>query len=75
MPDIYPFLFQFLSALGSDTGGSIRNPASMCNIIGFKPSYGVISRHGLVPMCNSLDTVGIVSKDIEIIKKVFSDWI
>jgi aspartyl-tRNA(Asn)/glutamyl-tRNA(Gln) amidotransferase subunit A len=49
-------------AIGTDTGGSVRLPAAYLNLCGFKPSYGLISRYGVVPYANSLDTVGILSK-------------
>ncbi|KAG5359881.1 Glutamyl-tRNA(Gln) amidotransferase subunit A [Yarrowia sp. C11] len=59
-------------ALGTDTGGSVRYPAAQCSVIGLKPSYGLISRHGVIAYAQSLDTVGILSKDIDLVEKVFN---
>lgn len=59
-------------SLATDTGDSIRRPAAYCRVFGFKPSYGSISRYGIIPMSSSLDTVGIISYDLKIIKKIFS---
>ncbi|KAK6532214.1 Trimeric GatFAB AmidoTransferase(AdT) complex subunit [Arthrobotrys megalospora] len=58
-------------ALGSDTGGSVRLPASYCGIVGFKPSYGLLSRRGLVAYANSLDTIGIFTRDVRSAQLVF----
>ncbi|KAF4902181.1 Glutamyl-tRNA(Gln) amidotransferase subunit A [Colletotrichum fructicola] len=57
-------------ALGTDTGGSIRLPAAYCGVVGYKPSYGILSRWGVVPYANSLDTVGLLAREVGIIEDI-----
>ena len=54
-----------MGALGTDTGGSIRSPANNCGIVGLKPTYGLVSRHGVVPLSWSLDHVGPMTRTVE----------
>ncbi|KAI9367671.1 amidase signature enzyme [Aspergillus egyptiacus] len=62
---------QCYSAIGTDTGGSVRLPAAYTGVVGFKPSYGLVSRWGVVAYANSLDTVGILGKNTSTVRDVF----
>jgi aspartyl-tRNA(Asn)/glutamyl-tRNA(Gln) amidotransferase subunit A len=66
---------QCWAALGTDTGGSVRLPAAYTGVVGFKPSYGLLSRWGVIAYANSLDTVGILGKNVGDVGAVFGKWL